>query len=271
MGTILDDITAFKNSLTGGAFETIAAATGESLSIRWLGAGTQVDLLDAWGGDSATKCQFSVRSPLLHDNVRGMRFAHMFNPTLSGADGAPQVYMAPYWKQPYQPTDTLIVEANGTASDRVVFTQLLKYDSPEVQGARLITYAEAEARLRNVVGILVAPTGGATGDYGATVALNSSDDRLKANTDYALLGATSDLPFTTVGIFGPDTANYTIPMPGSWQLDIQAGYFYEMSRRWSQPLIPVLNSNNKGVTFVKLADVGGAIAPNIVLQLAELA
>src|SRR5206468_4814378 len=97
VGVILDDITAFKNSLTGGAFEALAAATGESLSIRWLGQNTKVELLEAWGGDSATKCQFSIRSPLLHDNVRGIRISNMFNPTLSGADGAPQVYLAPYW------------------------------------------------------------------------------------------------------------------------------------------------------------------------------
>ena len=34
----------------------------------------------------------------------------------------------------------------------------------------------------------------------ANVTLSSSDDRLKANTDYALVGATSDLMFTTCAI-----------------------------------------------------------------------
>lgn len=270
MGVILDDITAFKNSLTGGAFEALTAATGESFSIRWLGDGTKVELLDAWGGDSATKCQFSIRSPLLHDNVRGIRFSHMFNPTLSGADGAPQLYLSPYWKQPYQPTDTLIVEANGTAADRCVFSQSLKYDSPNIQGARLLMATDVMSRLKNVVGILVSPTGAATGDFGTTVALNSSDDRLKANTDYAFLGLTSDLPFTTLAIFGPDTANFSVSMPGIWDESISAGWFYEMANRFQQPLVPVLNSNNKGVTFVKIADVGGAVAPNVCLQFAEL-
>jgi hypothetical protein len=229
-----------------------------------------VELLEAWGGDSATKCQFSIRSPLLHDNVRGIRLGNMFNPTLSGADGAPQIFLAPYWKQPYEPTDTLIVEANGTAADRCVFTQALRYESPDVQGARLLSAPEVEARLENLVGILVAPTGAATGDYGTAVALNSSDDRLKANTDYALLGLTTDLPFCTAVVFGPDTANFNIPIPGSWNEQATAGWFYEMARRWNQPLVPVINSNNKGVTFVKIADVGGAVAPNVCLQLAEL-
>jgi hypothetical protein len=271
VGTILDTISCFKNSLTGGSFEALAAATGESLSVRWFGDGTTVELLDVWGADSATKCQFSIRSPLLHDNTRGMRFGHMFNPTLSAADGNPQVYLAPYWKQPYQPTDTLIVEANGTAADRVVFTQLLKYTTPTATGGRFVSHAEAEARFKNLVGILVTPTGAATGDFGTGVALNSSDDRLKANTDYALVGATSDLVFTTARITGPDTANFDVSWPGSWQEDIQAGYFYEMSRRWQEPLCPVINANNKGNTNISVASVDGATAPNIVLQLVELA
>jgi hypothetical protein len=270
MGVIIDDITNFKNSLTGGAFEALSPATGESNSLRWLGGATQAQLISAWGADSATKCQFSIRSPLLHDNVRGMRFGHMFNPTLSANSGKPQLYLAPHWTQPYEPTDTLIVEANGTAADRCVFTQSVKYTSPDIQGARLITPQEVDSRVKNLVGILVAPTGAATGDFGTAVALNSSDDRLKANTDYALLGATSDLMFTTMAIFGPDSANFSISMPGSWQEDIQAGWFYELSIALNQPLVPVFNANNKGVTFIKIADVGGAITPNILLQFAEL-
>lgn len=271
MGVILDTISTFKNSLAGGSFEALSAATGESLSVRWFGEGTRCELLDCWGADSATKCQFSIRSPLLHDNVRGMRFGHMFNPTLSAADGNPQVYLAPYWKQPYQPTDTLIVEANGTAADRVVFTQLLRYDAPLQNGARLITAQEVESRFNNLVGILVSPTGAATGDFGSNVALNSSDDRLKANTDYALVGATSDLVYTTARITGADTGNFDISIPGSWQEDIQAGYFYEMARRWQQPLIPVINANNKATTNISVQSVDGAANPNIVLQFVELA
>lgn len=271
MGVILDDITAFKDAITGGAFETLAAVDGESLAIRWLGEGTRVELLEAWGGNNTSKCDFSIRSPLLHDNTRGIRFGHMFNPTESGADGNPQLYLPPYWKQPYQPTDTLIVEVNGTALADVTFSQLLRYDSPAVQGARLMSASEVESRLRNLVGIRISPAAHATtSTYGTAEAINADDDRLKANTDYALLGFTTDLPFTTLGIFGPDTANFTIPMPGHWDEAKTSGWFYDMARRWNAPLIPVFNSNNKSVTFVKLADVGGGTAPLISLLFAEL-
>lgn len=271
MGVVLDDITAFKDALTGGAFETLAAADGESLSIRWLGDGTRVTLLEAWGGNNASLCQFSIRSPLLHDNTRGIRLSHMFNPTLSGADGNPQIYLPPYWKQPYEPTDTLIVEALGTAADDVTFSQLLKYDSPSIQGARLMGHSEVESRLKNLVGILVTPSPHATtSTYGTAEAIDTDDNRLKANTDYALLGFQTTLPFTTLGIFGPDTANFTIPMPGHWDEKVTSGWFYDMARRWSEPLIPIINSNNKGVTFVKAATAGGGGAPQTTLLFAEL-
>lgn len=271
MGRILDDITVFKDSLTGGAFEALTAVSGESLSIRWLGAGTEVRLLEAWAGNNAHKMDVSIRSPLLHDNTRGIRFAYPFNPTLSGADGNPQLFLPPYWQQPYEPTDTLIVEASGTASDDVTFTQCLMYDTPSAIGGRFISAPEAEARLKNLVGIRVSPAAASvTSDYGAAEAINSDDDRLKANTDYALLGLTTDLPFTTLAIFGPDTGNFNIPIPGHWNDQISAGWFYEMSRKWNTALIPVINSNNKGVTFTKLADVGGGTAPLISLLFAEL-
>jgi hypothetical protein len=272
VGTILDSITTFKDNITGGAFETLAAASGESLAIRWLEAGTQVYLLEAWGGNNTSKMDISIRSPLMHDNVRGLRFAHMFNPTLSGADGNPQLYLAPYWRQEYNPTDTLVVEVNGTAAADVTFTQSLLYRAPGMSGGRFLSAPEVLARTRNLVGIRVSPAAEATtSTYGTAEAINTDDDRLKANTDYALLGLTTDLPFTTLGIFGPDTGNFTIPIPGHWNEQATAGWFYELARRWNEPLIPVINSNNKGVTFTKLADAGGGTAPLISLQFAELA
>ncbi len=85
-----------------------------------------------------------------------------------------------------------------------------------------------------------------------------------------MLGLTTDLPFTTLGIFGPDTANFTIPIPGHWNNAISSGWFYELSKRFNAPLIPVINSNNKGVTFTKLADAGGGSAPLVCLMFAEL-
>lgn len=273
MGIFLDSVLCFKDNLTGGgARDALAAASGDSLSIRWFEEGTQVSLLDVWGGNNASKMDVFIRSPLLHDNTSGIRFAHMFNPTQSGADGNPNLYLPPYWRQPLNPTDTLTVEVLGTAGDDVTVCLSLLYETPRLQGGRFITAEEVRARTRNLVGIRVSPAPpAATSTWGTAEAVNADDDRLKANTDYAWLGLTTDLPFTALKLYGPDTANLGIPVPGYRDENVTSGWFYDLSRRFNLPLVPLINSNNKGVTNVALADVGGGTAPLVSLLFAELA
>jgi hypothetical protein len=271
VGVAIDTITAFKDSLTGSSFEALAAGSGDSLSIRFLDANADIRLIEAWGGNNVTKCDFSIRSPLLHDNTRGIRFAHMFNPTQSAADGNPQLYMSPYEFQRYRPSDTLIVEALGAASDDVTFTQLLWYEGPGVPDSKFIGFEECMSRMVNLVGIRVSPAGASsTSTYGTAEAINADDDRLKANTWYALLGHTTDLPHTTLTIKGPETGNLRVPMPGSQIEQITAGWFLELARRFGKRMIPVFNSNNKANIFVEVADAGGGATPLTCLKFAEL-
>jgi len=271
MGVAFDTITAFKDSLTGSAFEALAAGSGDSLTLRFLDANADIRLVEAWGGNNATKCDFSIRSPLLHDNTRGIRFAHMFNPTQSGADGNPQIYMSPYEFQRYRPSDTLTVEALGAASDDVTFTQCVWYEGPGVPDSKFIGYEECISKIVNLVGIRVSPAAAAsTSTYGTAEAINTDDDRLKANTWYALLGHTTDLPHTTLTIKGPETGNLRVPMPGSQIEQISAGWFLEMARRFGKRMIPVFNANNKANIFVEVADAGGGTTPLTSLKFAEL-
>lgn len=271
MGVILDSILVYKDNITGGAFEALSVASGDSLTLRWFGDGTKPTLYDSWGGNNAHLCEFQVRSPLLHDDVHGIRWQYQFNPTLSGADGNPQLFLPPHWRQPLVPTDTLIAEVNGTAADDVTMCLAVHYNAPAVQGARLLHWTEVDARLANLYSQPISPVpAAATSTWGASEAITTDGDLFKANTDYALLGLTNSLPFTAVAIFGPDTANFPIPVPGSWDSSKGNGWFYEMSKRFDAQLIPVFNSNNKSVTFTKCADVGGGTAPVIDLEFAQL-
>jgi hypothetical protein len=267
----IDTITCFKDSLTGGGFEALAAASGDSLTLRFLDPGAEIRLLEAWGGNNVTKCDFSIRSPLLHDNTRGIRFAHMFNPTQSGADGNPQLYMGAYESQKYRPSDTLTVEASGAASDDVTFVQLVIYDGPNVPGMRTIGWQTLLSRAVNLVGIRVSPAAASsTSTYGTAEALNTDDDRLKANTDYALIGMTTDLPHTVTTIRGPETGNLRVPIPGMNVERLTASWFADLSRRFNRDLIPVFNANNKANIFVECADAGGGTTPLTSLKLVEL-
>lgn len=272
MGIYCDSILTFKDALTGaGARDTLAAASGDSLSVRWFEQGTKVHLLDWWGGNNASKCDFFLRSPLMHDNTSGLRAAYSRNPTGGAANGNPQLFLPPFWKQPLNPTDTLVSEVLGTAADDVTVCHSLLYETPTMVGGRFLHASDVQARTKNLVGIRISPAPpAATSTWGTQEAINSDDDRLKANTDYALLGHTSDIAFTAIKILGPDTANLGIPIPGYRDGDVTSGWFMDMSRRFQMPLVPVINSNNKGVTNSALADVGGGTAPLICLLFAEL-
>lgn len=268
---LLDSILAYEDNIAGGAFEALAAADGDSLAIRDYGEGGLVTLLQAWGANNASKCDFSIRSPLLHDNTRGMRFAHMFNPTQSGADGNPNMYLPPDYVQKYWRTDTLTVEVNGTAADDVTFAQLLYYEGANTPDAQLLTYQEVEALRVNTVGIRVSPAPpAATSTYGTAEAINADDDRLKANKRYAWLGLTTDLPFTCLALNGPDTANFRVAIPGYRDEQVSAGFFMDLAKRLNKPCVPVIHSNNRANTLVRIADVGGGTAPLVSLLFAEL-
>src|SRR5207248_1444653 len=141
------------------------------------------------------------------------------NPTLSGADGDPQMLMGYHVRQPLYPSDTLIVEVNATATNNVGLGTLMYFEGLRGADQRLARWEEIEPRIVNMVGVRVAVTAGAAGDYGTAVALNASDDRLRANVDYALLGITTQLPVATLTVTGPETSGRKIGLPGHWLQD----------------------------------------------------
>ena len=267
----LDSIaTGLLNATGGGGWDAMAALSGDSLTVKSMEPGSRAFILEAWGGNSVTKCDFSIRSPRLHDSTRGIRLAHMFNPTLSGSDGNPQLYLPGIAKQELHSTDTLVVETLATANDDLNFIMAVYYEGLGGISSRLITGHDAMARQKNLVGIRVSPTAGASNAYGTAEAIDTDDNRLKADTDYALLGYLTDLPFTSLGIKGPDTGNLRVAGPGHWNEQITSGWFVDLSTRHNIPLVPVINSNNKSVTFCDAVDAVTNVAPLITLLFAEL-
>jgi hypothetical protein len=270
MGAALHGLTAAKANITGGAFEALSAIGGDSLSLFSFPTGSRAFLLTQWGYNTANKAEFDTRSPRLHDNVRGIRVATTpLAPGVAAANGA-QILLPRFFKQPLYSSDTLIQEVSATATNNSELTSLIYYENmPGVQ-AQLVTYDEIAARIANIVGIRVAPTSGAVVSFGATVALNSVDDRLQADLYYAVLGYTTDTPFTTFGIKGPDTGNLRIAAPGMVDGLITANWFVDLSKAQNLPTIPVIAANNRGTTVIDCADALGATAPVIDLILAEL-
>src|SRR5207244_2958790 len=74
-GVALIGTHSFKQNITGGAFEALAAGTGDALAVPNFVDGSRAYMLEAWGASSAAVADFSIRSPSFHDNTRGIRMA----------------------------------------------------------------------------------------------------------------------------------------------------------------------------------------------------
>jgi len=274
---VITCVNAFKQSLTGSAFEALAAATGDSLSIIDFPDGDNAYVEEICAGNSATKMEVAVYSPRFGDNQYGLRLQQMFNPTLSGADGVPQFLLPAEVDIPVYSTDVLNVQVNGAASDNANVMLQLYYENIRGAGQRLAHWETVRglvmqpgAYASRTLAVEVTVTPGTTGNYGSSVALNANDDRLQADFDYALLGYTTDQPLLCVGIRGPDTGYYRIPMPASWDARKSAGYFIAQDVSRPSPHIPIINSNNKATTFLDAIHPANAGATKVSLLLAQL-
>jgi hypothetical protein len=266
MGVALIGTRAFKQAITGGAFEALAAATGDQLQVPAFTAGTKAYLLEAWGATSAAAADFGIRSPSLHDNIRGIRFAYQPKP----AAGNVQHFLPGTIRQRLYPTDLLIEEVSGTATNNVGLNGLAYFEDLPGAQQRLSAWSEIESRIVNMVGIFVGPTAGAAGDYGANRLLNQDDDRLIANTDYAILGATSQIACESLSIIAPETSGRRITQPLTIDEEEGGQWFVNLSKKYGLPLIPVINSNNRGNVILQCADAAGATVPHVTLLMAEL-
>ena len=270
MGRQLLTVHAFKQNITGGAFESLSAGSGDSLQVQDFAPGSRAEILEVWGANSANACDFDIRSPNFHDNTRGLRMAYDFAPTVAGTQDRTQLLMPPYVRQRLYRTDTLTVEVNGTATNNVQCDQLHYFENASGGDQNLATWAEIQNRIVNTLGIKCAVTAGASGDYGTARAINADDDRFIADTQYAILGIQAQLAATLVTIKGPDTSNRRIGTPTSHQEAVSNGWFVQLSQMYNLPTIPIFNSNNKGNTLLEAAGVAGAVATAAVVILAEL-
>src|SRR5438876_9053368 len=158
MGACLQCVTAFKQGCTGTNPEALAAVTGDSLAIPNFEAGSRAWLLEAWAGNHAHACDFQIRSPDYHDNNRGIRLAYQFNPTLSGADGDPQLLLPYYVRQRVYRSDVPTIETICTGSDNVQLSMLYYFENLEGADQRLRSWFDIEGQIVNMLGIKVAAT-----------------------------------------------------------------------------------------------------------------
>lgn len=180
-----------------------------------------------------------VRSPALHDNVRGI--------SLQIDANRPKLLLPTAPPQPLIPQDTLEIELSGSgAAGEIELCALLVYypDLPGIAG-RFITSDELRNRARHILTIDNLLTPDTSGSYSGEEALNAETDLLKANTDYALIGYQVNHDALTVYWKGSDLGNLRLGGPADSQTNYDTrAYFIQLADRLALPAIPVINSAN---------------------------
>lgn len=260
----LDTVTSTGTAI-GAALAASTVAAGDSFQVKNAAPNTDIHLLQVWS-DHQVAGEVRVRSPKMHDNVDAMRYRAqigVIKPLLPV--GAPQRLYS---------QDVEIVELSGSAvaGDIESVVQQIYYADLPGQSARLQTWDQIRSKIRNIVGVRLAITLGATVGYNGARAINADVDLLKANQDYAVLGMTTNTECAAVCLRGPDTANLRVAVPGEPDLtEDTAWWFRWLSMHYNLPTITVINSANKGGTLIDCVNDENGGTANIVIHLAELA
>ena len=267
--------TASKANTSGGSFaDSLSANTNDTLAVGNFQNG-QAKITEMWAidSDSAMECSFVYSRPLAtHDQVRGFRFNVPALFPGGAANVAGHNVLAGYGTIDVYPSDTVTINVTTTAADDAIVSWVTLYDDlPGVSGV-FITPSQCAAMQKSATGIFVnAAASGTPGAYGASRAFNADDDRLHANTWYALLGWTVQTPCTTITLIGPDWGGQRIGGPGGVGNLDNATWFWDQAFKWGNlPLIPCFNSNNKGAINVVIADGEASTTPKIDFLLYEL-
>lgn len=218
-----------------------AAVSGDSLVVK---NGKAARILTSWADLQAAGFVQIVR-PSGHDTTRDYRAR------ITATDiGLLQPMGVPLEVAPQETLGITIGEA-GVAGDVASVVMLMEYDGLAGVNQRLIDWNEFTRRVEKIVTIdatlalAVGPAFAASEEL-----ITAESDLLKANRDYAVIGYRVSTECAAVYIKGQDTGNVRVGGPGNdLNADLTSQWFAVLSRAFDRPMIPVINSGNKGNTY----------------------
>lgn len=242
-------------------YAAVTFASGDSGSVRSF-APTDSCFLERITRAGATAGGVRVLSPLLHDNVRGITFNANDNPT---------AFTLPKGRgQRVRPQDTLAVSLTGGTAETDLAILSFYYTNLPGADARLKSWADVLPLIANIKPVEVDVTNSATiGNWTDTV-ITTTENLLKANTDYAVLGFTTDTLQAMVGVKGVETGNLRVCGPGNTRTEDTSYYFVDWSDREGTPHIPIINAANANGIYISTVDTVASSTPKISLTLAEM-
>lgn len=260
MGIAADTVLVAAINPSTSANGTVTAS-GDSLSVRSFPPQNPA-YLEGITRMGTTAGFAQVRSPLLHDNVQGIRITPGESPSLFALPSQTQ--------QTLQPQDTFIVTMSGGASETDIVLLFIYYTNIGGATARLVNPGDIQGNILYAKPIQIAVTTSATIGGWVDTVITTTEDLTHANKDYAILGYTANTALGCIAIKGIDTGNLRIGGPGSTQEFPVADYFVTMSQRTGRPHIPVWNSANKNGTYVSTCAATASVAATVELNCVEL-
>jgi hypothetical protein len=273
VGYAIESVLGSNGNLTGSTtYDALTPGTGQSFTVRSYVDGTAAYLDDVWATDDDSAAKLSIKSPRMHDTTRGILYAWT-----NARSGTEQVFvpehLTPGWaRQRLYSTDILTVTCNtGASADIICALFNVRYENLGGVNARMARWSQIQNAYDNTVGVLTNPITAANGVWGAGVALTSIDNRLHADTDYAVLGWTNSVPCTAVALQGVDVGNLFVGGPGGPDAAETGMFFVNQSVYYGDaPYCPVINSNNAPSVFLQVADVVGSNTIQLTLIMAQL-
>jgi hypothetical protein len=266
MGRGIEVVAGFATN-PGATLTTLTPSTNTSFTIRGTDTTKNAWLLSAWAF-CATAGEFLLKSPRLHDNVQGIRnrvTAAFVSPLFNTPNN-------PFAKQRVFAQDNITAMISGGAAELDCGAMLIYYEDLAGIAGRFVDYATIQKSGINLVTAEVTVTGVATGNFGGAVAINSTFDTLKANTDYAILGGMVDTRGTAVGITGVDLGNLRVGFPAEPSIrDVTNNWFVGLATSLGLPAIPVINSTNKSAISIDVETNGAGGTYIVNLELLEMA
>lgn len=261
------------SSQTAGVYAALTVNPTQSYTVRATQTDQAGSMLHPWAQfDVAGYLQ--IKSARMHDDVIGTTFAAQIDTNAN----ALVPLAGPDYAEPVYNTDQLTVQFTpvATISSAKVLVAGFHIYYPSLGGinANLITPQALAGMMMNgqkgvgqhYVSWVSTANGATAGQYGAGALINSVNDQFKAGHSYALIGYLPQTSCAIVAIQGTDTGNLYVGGPGTLDPMTTRDYFVRLSAAQSIAAIPVIQANNKGTTYVYVAN-GDATTGNIVVGL----
>lgn len=238
------------------------SAPGDSLTVRNYKDSAAAYLQNVYLQGASAPRRFRMLSARLHDNVTGVSFDALESPT--------EFLIPPELDQPLYAADTLVVQMDAAASSDTVAALFVSYTDLPGISADLRTWAQIKPRIIDIKPVEVDVASAATIGQWSDTLITTTENQLKADYEYAVLGIEGTAAFCCVGVKGSATGNLRVCAPGASPTLRLTDYFVYMSQENNMPFIPVFNANDRTAFYVSVLANTASAADNVFLILARL-